>query len=69
MESFRPRVEAAHITKRLPTAPPVLYKPFAVAMACAVFDPYPSVPWGGKSKYSYHPGWPIVLPMIAEQYP
>lgn len=53
--------------KRLPTAPPALYKPFAVAIAWVVVVAYPGSPASGKLKNEYHPGWPMVLPIIEEE--
>jgi hypothetical protein len=69
IDFFRPRASADQMMKRVPTAPPALNTPFAVAMAGVVFVAYPGSPARGKSKYEYHPGWPIVLPMTEAQYP
>lgn len=51
----------------VPMAPPALKMPLAVAIASVVVVPYPGSPCGGRSKKLYHPGWPIVLPMMEVQ--
>ena len=67
MLAFLPTAVADHMRKRQPTAPPALYRPLEVAIAWVVLVQYPGFPAVGRSKYAYHPGWPIVLAMIDEQ--
>ena len=69
MDIFLPSAVAAHMMKRVPMAPPALKIPFAVAMASVVLVAYPGSPCMGRSKKLYHPGWPMVEPMMDEQYP
>lgn len=64
---FRPREVADHAMKRLPIAPPALYRPFALAIVSVVVVVYSGSPGAGKLKNEYHPGWPIVLPIIDEE--
>jgi len=51
----------------VPTAPPALNTPLAVEMAGVVIEAYPGSPSVGSLKKLYHPGCPIVLPMMEAQ--
>jgi len=67
MLALRPKYSHAHIKKSVPTAPPALKTPLAVAMVGVVIESYPASPSAGRSKYVYQPGCPMVLLMMDEQ--